>query len=65
MRRTLVPRLLIDASTEACAPWPTATMAITAPTPIMMPSMVRRERSLFRMSASKEMRMISRKFKLK
>src|SRR5882762_1607813 len=30
-----------------CAPSPTASMAITAPTPTIMPSMVRTERSLF------------------
>src|ERR1700682_2041960 len=30
-----------------CAPCPTASMAITAPTPTIMPSMVRTERSLF------------------
>ena len=36
------------------APVPTATMAITAPTPMMMPSMVRAERILFTRSARKE-----------
>src|SRR6185437_10222321 len=32
-------------------PWPIATMAITAPTPMMIPSMVRKARSLLRCSA--------------
>ena len=36
----LEPRLLIWSSTRACAPAPTATIAITAPTPMMMPSIV-------------------------
>jgi hypothetical protein len=32
----------------AVAPCPTATIAITAPTPMMMPSVVRKERTLLR-----------------
>ena len=37
------------------APVPTASMAMTAPTPMMMPSMVRAERILFTLSALKDM----------
>ena len=44
-----------------CAPWPTLTMAITAPTPMMMPSMVSMERSLLRARARMAMRMIASK----
>src|SRR5262245_50227716 len=45
--------------TDCCAPCPSATMAITADTPITMPSMVRNERSLLARSASKATRMVS------
>src|ERR1051326_2005855 len=48
---TFVPRLAICAWTEASAPWPTLTMAITAPTPITTPSMVRTERVTLRRRA--------------
>src|SRR5258708_13879425 len=41
------------------APWPTPSMAITAPTPMMMPSMVRTERILLRDNARIAMRMIA------
>jgi len=41
------PRLWICSATRACAPEPTATMVITAPTPMTMPSMVSALRSLF------------------
>src|SRR5690349_10535077 len=43
----LVPRLLICASILPLAPCPMATMTMTAPTPMMMPSMVSRVRILF------------------
>ena len=46
------PRLLIWSSTRACAPAPTATIVITAPTPMMMPSIVSAERSLLTRSAA-------------
>ena len=42
----LVPRLSSRFWTAADEPLPTATSTITAPTPIMMPSMVSAERSL-------------------
>ena len=42
-----VPRLLICCSIIVCAPLPTATMTITAPTPITMPSIVSSVRILF------------------
>ncbi len=40
MMITLDPRLWICSATRACAPAPTATIVMTAPTPITMPSMV-------------------------
>src|SRR5262245_29624660 len=43
----LDPRLWICSATRAWAPAPTATMAMTAPTPMMMPSMVSALRSVF------------------
>ncbi len=43
-----VPRDLMFASICALAPSPMATMTITAPTPMMMPSIVRSERILVR-----------------
>src|SRR5437764_939707 len=45
--------------TDFCAPDPNAIIVITAPTPMMMPSMVSRERSLFARSASRATTMIS------
>ena len=42
---------MICASTVACAPEPRATIAMTAATPMIMPSMVRAVRSLLRPSA--------------
>ena len=48
----LEPRLLIWSSTRACAPAPTPTIAITAATPMMMPSIVSAERSLLARSAA-------------
>ena len=47
-------------STCALAPSPTATIEITAKTPMMMPSVVRNERSLFRSSARTAMRNVSK-----
>ena len=40
------------------APVPTASMAITAPTPMMMPSMVRAERILFTFKARSAIRAV-------
>ncbi len=42
-----VPSALIWSWTAFCAPLPSAIMVMTAPTPMMMPSIVRNERSLF------------------
>ncbi len=50
----LVPRLSSCFFTAALAPSPTATMAISAATPMNTPSMVRAERSLLRSSACSE-----------
>ena len=44
--------------TTACAPSPTATIAMTAKTPITIPSIVRNERSLLRRSACHAMRIV-------
>src|SRR5579884_1184466 len=49
----LEPRFAICFCTVWSAPCPIPTIAITAPTPMMMPSMVRTERILFRASARK------------
>ena len=46
-----VPRLSICALTAAFAPWPTATIVISAATPMKIPSIVRAERILLRDSA--------------
>src|SRR3972149_8148201 len=43
----LLPKAEMLASTAALAPWPMLTMAMTAATPIIIPSMVRRARILF------------------
>src|SRR6266508_5103568 len=51
MRITFCPRLAICASTCAFAPLPIPTIAITAPTPMMIPSAVNTERILFRRRA--------------
>ena len=58
----LEPRLLIWSSTRACAPAPTATIVMTAATPMMMPSIVSAERSLLMRSAASAMRSVARKF---
>jgi hypothetical protein len=47
----LEPMAEIWSCTCLLAPWPTPTMAMTAPTPMMMPSMVSAERILLRDSA--------------
>ena len=62
MMMRLEPRLLIWSSTRACAPAPTATIVITAPTPMMMPSIVSIERSLLTRSASSATLSVARKF---
>ena len=49
MMITLVPMLATCACTAARAPCPILTIAITAPTPMTMPSMVRPARSRFRL----------------
>ena len=54
----LVPILLIDSVMEACAPFPMESMAITAATPMMIPSMVKRLRVLLRKRARQAMRKI-------
>src|SRR5215472_9393446 len=54
------PIAAICCCTCSRAPWPKATMAITAPTPIMIPSMVRPERSLLRASARNASRIVAR-----
>src|SRR5438034_55267 len=58
----LVPRLSIRSVTLACAPVPTPTMAITAPTPMMMPSILNALRSLFTRSARRALRALSQPF---
>ena len=57
-QRVAIARALI----LAVAPLPTATMAITAATPMMMPSIVSRERKRLTRSARKAMRMFARTF---
>ena len=42
----LLPRLAMELVTFCLTPMPMEIMAMTAPTPMMMPSMVRMERSL-------------------
>ena len=49
----LVPADLSEVSTEPRAPEPSATIAITAATPITTPSMVSEVRSRLRLSARK------------
>ena len=53
------PRLWICSATRAWAPAPTATIVMTAPTPITMPSMVSALRSLFTRSARTAMRALA------
>src|SRR5262245_12188300 len=58
----LVPTLAICACTDACAPCPILTIAITAATPMMTPSIVSVERILLRASARKAIRKIIKMF---
>ncbi len=55
----LVPALSICARTRDLAPSPIDWMNITAPTPMMIPRVVRKERSLFRRSARAASRRVS------
>jgi hypothetical protein len=55
----LVPALSICARTRDLAPSPIDWMKITAPTPMMIPSVVRKERNLFRLSARDAIRRVS------
>src|SRR4029434_698818 len=59
--RVLVPMAAISSCTCFCAPAPRLTIAITAPTPMMMPSIVRIERILFRFSAFRAIFKITQK----
>src|SRR5712692_2245382 len=52
---TLVPKLEKRLATAAEAPCPIASSAITAPTPMMMPSIVSAVRSLFAVNARRAM----------
>src|SRR5207302_11300744 len=52
----LAPRLSICASTAACAPEPIAIEVITAPTPMMMPSIVKMDRVALRRMACRATR---------
>ena len=45
------PRFWICSPIWADAPWPTATLQIKAPTPMLMPSIVKALRSVFRVSS--------------
>ncbi len=56
----LVPADWICASMDVCAPVPSATIVITAATPMIMPSMVSAVRILLRPSALNAMRKIIR-----
>src|SRR2546426_2672100 len=47
MESNVGPSAAIRACTAFCAPLPSATIVMTAPTPMMMPSIVRNDRSLF------------------
>ena len=48
MKSTLVPSLAISAVTLAVVPLPMVTIAMTADTPMTMPSNVRNDRNTFR-----------------
>src|SRR5262245_16131432 len=56
--RLFAPRLWMLSATARFDPWPISTMAITAATPITMPSVVRAERRTFRLSASRATRTV-------
>ena len=58
----LLPIELICSWIRSVAPEPTDTMAITAATPIMMPSIVRPERRRFAANAARAMRALSKMF---
>src|SRR5262245_3323474 len=58
----LLPMLLIWFCTIDCAPWPMETIAMTAPTPIMMPSIVNADRILLRPRARMATLRMARKF---
>src|SRR5690606_17842781 len=58
----LVPMLEIDPVIDACAPLPTASMAITAATPITIPRTVKPERSLLPFKLSMASRRDCEKF---
>ncbi len=60
----LLPMLRICSSIRAVAPDPTATIAITAATPMMIPSMVRADRSLLTLSALNAILTLARIFTL-
>ncbi len=60
MKTRLLPRLVICSSIAASVPALTATMTITEAVPMMMPSMVRNERSLFLRMLSQAVRRNSR-----
>jgi hypothetical protein len=59
--RRFDPILAICSSIRAFAPEPTAIMAMTAPTPMIIPSMVRAERILLTMRALRAMRRLARR----
>lgn len=58
----LEPRLWICSATRACAPLPTATMVITAPTPMTIPSIVSALRSRLTRRARAAIRALARTF---
>lgn len=55
----LLPRLAIESVTSFLTPMPMEIMTMTAPTPIMIPSIVKIDRSLLEKSAVKAMAMLS------
>jgi hypothetical protein len=52
-KRLFAPRLWILSATARFDPWPISTIAITAATPITIPSVVRADRKTFRRKARK------------
>src|SRR5688500_749305 len=56
---SVVPRALMRSRTACCAPRPSAIIAITAATPMTMPSIVRNDRILLARSAPSATRRIS------
>src|SRR5713101_3923965 len=61
MKTAFVPMLWMPCWTRYSAPCPMLTVAITAPTPMMIPSMVSDDRSLFRASARNASRTVFQK----